>query len=75
MKSELDVSFARVEPWSGEPAGVYGYDDGATVWVPFTRGTLPRNFLGAPPVKSFDDLVPAPTPFIPSGKCNSLSCL
>ena len=65
-----NVSFARVEPWSGEPAGVYG----DALWMPFVRGTFPRNFLSAPPVRSFDDLVPAPTPFLP-GRCTSLSCL
>jgi penicillin-binding protein 1A len=67
-----NISFARVEPWSGSPAGVYGYDN--TVWMPFVSGSFPRALLAAPPVRSFEDLVPAPTPFIPT-KCNSLSCL
>ncbi len=65
-----NVSFARVEPWSGENAGPYG----DSVWMPFVRGSFPRNFLAAPPVRSFDDLVPAPTLYTPK-KCASLSCL
>jgi penicillin-binding protein 1A len=65
-----NVSFARVEPWSGENAGPYG----DSVWMPFVRGSFPRSFLAAPPVRSFDDLVPPPAPYIP-GKCSSLSCL
>ncbi|MBS1119175.1 MAG: penicillin-binding protein, family, partial [Deltaproteobacteria bacterium] len=65
-----NVSFARVEPWSGENAGPYG----ESVWMPFVRGTFPRNFLAAPPVRSFDDLVPAPTPYV-LGKCTSPPCL
>ncbi len=69
-----NVSFARVEPWSGEPAGVYGYDPGAVIWMPFVRGTFPRNFLSQPPIRSFDDLYVAPTPYL-VGRCNSLSCL
>ncbi|MEO8702035.1 MAG: penicillin-binding transpeptidase domain-containing protein, partial [Kofleriaceae bacterium] len=70
-----NVSFARVEPWSGEPAGVYGYDSNAIVWMPFVRGTFPRNFLSQPPIRSFDDLIPAPTPYQGTGRCSSLSCL
>jgi penicillin-binding protein 1A len=50
------VSFARVEPWSGDPAG----PTPAAVWMPFVRGTLPTKFLGGPVIRSFDDLVPAP---------------
>jgi penicillin-binding protein 1A len=66
-----NVSFARVEPWSGAPASVYA----DAVWMSFVRGTFPRNFLAAPPVRSFDDLVPAPVPFQPQTRCASLSCL
>jgi penicillin-binding protein 1A len=64
------VSFARVEPWGGTPAGV-GEE---SVWMPFVRGTLPREFLVAPPARSFDDLVPA-APVPHPVKCASLSCL
>ncbi|MGE5185686.1 MAG: penicillin-binding protein 1A [Acidobacteriota bacterium] len=65
------ISFARVEPWSGDPAGV---GPGA-VWMPFVRGTLPHNFLAGAPVRSFDDLVPAaPVPHA-QAKCASLDCL
>jgi len=66
-----NVSFARVEPWGGTPAGVYG--DG--IWMAFVRGTFPRMFLAGPPVRSFDDLVPAPVPYQPQTRCASLSCL
>ena len=66
-----NVSFARVEPWGGTPASVYG--DG--IWMAFVRGTFPRMFLSAPPVRSFDDLVPAPVPYQPQTRCASLSCL
>ena len=39
------------------------------------RGTMPREFLATPPVRSFDDLVPAPAvPRLPA-RCASLSCL
>jgi len=68
------VTFARVEPWGGDPASPG--TDGA-VWMPFVRGTLPHSFLSAPPVGSFDALVPAP-PIprpAPAVKCSSLSCL
>ena len=51
-----NVSFARVEPWSGDPAG----PSEDAVWMPFVRGTLPHPFLSAPPVRSFEELVPAP---------------
>ncbi len=65
------VTFARVEPWGGGPAGPR--TEGAT-WMPFVRGTLPRGFFGAAPVRSFDDLVDAPV--LPKEvKCASLSCL
>ena len=66
-----NVSFARVEPWGGSPTGVYG----DSIWMAFVRGSFPRNFLGAPAVRSFDDLVPAPVPYQPQTRCASLSCL
>ncbi|HEY5937819.1 MAG TPA: PBP1A family penicillin-binding protein [Kofleriaceae bacterium] len=66
-----NVSFSRVEPWSGSPAGPT-YKEG--VWMPFVRGTFPRAFLAAPPVRSFDDLVTPPSPPL-LGKCSSLKCL
>jgi len=56
-----NVSFARVEPWSGEPAGPYP----DAVWMPFVRGTLPGKFLAGPLLRSFDDLVPPPQLPIP----------
>jgi penicillin-binding protein 1A len=65
------VSFARVEPWSGDP----GYPGADSVWMPFVRGTLPARFLTSAPVRSFDDLVPAPAVPRPPAKCASLSCL
>ncbi len=64
------VSFARVDPWSGDPASPY-YE---SVWMPFVRGTLPAKFLVGPQVRSFEDLVPAPVLPAPA-KCSSLSCL
>jgi penicillin-binding protein 1A len=72
-----NISYARVEPWSGEPAGFYG-DDSSTLWMAFVRGTLPRNFLTPPLIRSFDDLVPVPSPWEPprgARVCTSLSCL
>ena len=66
-----NVTFARVEPWSGEPAGV----SPQAVWMPFVRGTLPGRFLATQPAKSFDELVPVPTLPKQPTKCNSLSCL
>jgi len=66
-----NVTFARVDPWSGEPVG----PSPTAVWMPFVRGNLPSRFLAGPPVKSFDDLVPAPTLPKPAAKCASLSCL
>lgn len=66
-----NVTFARVEPWSGDPAGPYG----TPVWMPFVRGSLPSKFLVGPPIRSFDDVVPAPVPPPAGGKCASLSCL
>ena len=65
-----NVSFARIEPWSGEPSGPYA----SSVWMSFVRGTLPNRFLSGPPIRSFDDVVPAPTP-PPVGKCSTLACL
>jgi penicillin-binding protein 1A len=55
------VSFARVEPWSGDPSG----PSSEAVWMPFVRGTLPAKFLSGPAIKSFDDLVPAPVLPVP----------
>lgn len=68
-----NVSFARVEPWSGAPA--FPWSD--ALWMAFVRGTLPRSFLAAPPARSFDELWRAPTPPAPppAAKCNSLRCL
>ncbi|MDB4959222.1 MAG: mrcA [Myxococcales bacterium] len=65
------ISFARVEPWSGDP----GYPGADSVWMPFVRGTLPARFLPAAPVRSFDELVPAPAVPRPPAKCGSLTCL
>jgi penicillin-binding protein 1A len=69
-----NVSFARVEPWSGDPAGVYA-DPAYSVWMPFVRGTQPSKFLIGPQIRSFDDLVPAPQLPAPAAKCSSLLCL
>jgi penicillin-binding protein 1A len=67
-----NVTFARVEPWSGSPAGPYP----DAIWQPFVRGTLPSSFLVAPVIRSFENVVPAPTPPpMPGGKCRSLACL
>ena len=51
-----DVSFARVEPWSGDPTG----PSSEAVWMPFVRGTLPAKLRAGPAVRSFDELVAAP---------------
>jgi penicillin-binding protein 1A len=51
-----NVSFARVEPWSGDPTG----PSAEAVWMAFVRGTLPAKFLSGPAIRSFDDLIPAP---------------
>jgi penicillin-binding protein 1A len=56
-----DVSFARVEPWSGDPTG----PSTEAVWMPFVRGTLPGKFLTGPAIRAFDDLVPAPVLPVP----------
>lgn len=69
-----DVSFARVEPWSGDPAGVSA-DPANAIWMPFVRGTQPSRFLSGPAIRSFDDLVPPPALPAPTAKCASLSCL
>ncbi|MBL9013195.1 MAG: PBP1A family penicillin-binding protein [Myxococcales bacterium] len=68
------VSFGRVEPWSGDPAGV-SLDPNQSLWMPFVRGTMPGKFLSGPAIRSFDDLVPAPSLPAPAAKCSSLSCL
>jgi len=65
-----NVTFARVEPWSGDPSGPYT----DAVWMAFVRGSLPGKFLVGPPIRSFDAVVPAPSP-PPVGKCSSLACL
>ncbi|MBC7978716.1 MAG: hypothetical protein H7138_27335, partial [Myxococcales bacterium] len=51
-----NVTFARVEPWSGDPSG----PSAEAVWMPFVRGTLPGRFLAGPALRSFEDLVAAP---------------
>ncbi|HEY5952281.1 MAG TPA: PBP1A family penicillin-binding protein [Kofleriaceae bacterium] len=66
-----NVTFARVEPWSGDPAGAR-YE--GSVWMPFVRGTLPYRFLAGLPVRSFESLTPTPTVPRPA-KCASLDCL
>ena len=65
------VTFARVDPWSGDPGGV-GPD---SVWMPFVRGTLPPAYLAGSPLRSFDDAVPAPRVPPAPVRCTSLSCL
>ena len=65
-----NVSFARIEPWGGNPTGPRS----DAVWMPFVRGTLPYRFLAGVPVRSFEELVPAPT--VPrAAKCATLDCL
>jgi penicillin-binding protein 1A len=70
-----NVTFARVEPWSCQPAAPWQ----DAQWAAFVRGTLPRTFLAAPPVRSFDELGLAPTPPPVAGaagaRCSSLRCL
>ena len=56
-----NVSFARVEPWSGDPTG----PSAEAVWMPFARGTLPGRFSAGLGVRSFNDLVRAPILPIP----------
>ena len=66
-----NITFARVDPWSGDPAGPYE----ESVWMPFVRGTLPSNYLVGP-VRSFDEIVPAPpVPLAAPAKCNTPWCL
>jgi penicillin-binding protein 1A len=68
-----NVTFARVEPWSGDVA----YPGPEAVWMPFVRGTLPGRLLMPPVASSFEQLVPAPevpVPHVPV-KCASLTCL
>jgi len=65
-----NVTFARVEPWGGDPTG----PSAEAVWMPFVRGTLPAKFLSGPAIRSFDDLVPAPALPVPP-RCTGLSCL
>jgi hypothetical protein len=66
-----NVSFARVEPWGGSPAG----PSAQAVWMPFVRGTLPSQLLSGPSVKSFEDLVPLPPVPKAPAKCTTLDCL
>ena len=69
-----NVSFARVEPWSGEMAPPWS----DVLWMAFVRGTFPRSFLAAPPVRSFDELWIAPTIPIPAAApapCKGMQCL
>jgi penicillin-binding protein 1A len=65
-----NITYARVDPWGGDPTG----PSNDAVWMPFVRGSLPSRFLGGAPVRSFEDLVPAPAAPRPV-KCTSLSCL
>lgn len=65
-----NVSFARVDPYGGTPAGPRAN----AVWMPFVRGTQPPKLLGGAAVRSFDDLVPPPSLPAPA-RCASLSCL
>ncbi|MBX3157428.1 MAG: PBP1A family penicillin-binding protein [Deltaproteobacteria bacterium] len=73
-----NVTFARVEPWSGSPA-YPGYDE--AVWAPFVRGTLPYPHLSGYPLSSFNQLIVAPAlPNPPQSgglqlKCSTLKCL
>ena len=68
-----NVTFARVEPWGGDPAGAAAT---TRVWMPFVRGTLPYRFLAGLPVRSFDDLIAAAAPSPrATAKCSSLDCL
>jgi penicillin-binding protein 1A len=74
-----NVSFAHVEPWGGEPAPPW-LD---APWMAFVRGTFPRSYLAAPPVRSFDELWLAPTPPPPPGSapttpavpCRGVQCI
>lgn len=64
------VSFARVEPWSGDAIG----PSSESLWMPFLRGTQPQKLIAGPLVRSFDDLVPSPSLPAPS-TCSTLDCL
>jgi penicillin-binding protein 1A len=64
-----DVSFARLEPWSGGPAA----PSSSALWMPFARGTLPTKFWSGPAIRSFEELVPAPILPAPL-RCTPLSC-
>jgi penicillin-binding protein 1A len=66
-----NISFARVDPWGGNPMG----PSAQAVWMPFVRGTLPPRFLSGLPVRAFEDLLPTPPVPRPAAKCSSLSCL
>src|SRR5205085_5167079 len=66
-----NVSFARVEPWSGDP----GWPGPDSVWMPFVRGTLPQKFGTGPAIRLFEDLTPAPAVALLSQQCASLSCV
>lgn len=71
-----NVSFARVEPWSGDATGPVFYSKWSEpVWMPFVRGSMPGKLLGGPAVRSFDDLVAPPALPKTAAKCASLSCL
>lgn len=65
-----NITFARVDPWAGDPTR----PSSDAVWMPFVRGSLPWRFLSGGPVRSFEDVVPAP-PVPRPVKCSSLSCL
>lgn len=52
------ITFARIEQNSASPAG----SSPEAVWVPFVRGTLPANFGGGGPTRTFASLVPSPPP-------------
>jgi penicillin-binding protein 1A len=71
-----NITFARVEPWSGDPTGP-SPDPTQAVWMPFVRGSLPGRYLSGPVIRSFDDLVPAPAVPRPPAteKCGDLTCL
>jgi penicillin-binding protein 1A len=64
-----NVSFARVEPWSGDPTG----PSADAVWMPFARGTLPGKFSAGLAIRSFNDLVPPPVLPIPP-RCVPPAC-
>jgi penicillin-binding protein 1A len=51
-----DVTFARADPWSGNPSGPSPY----AVWIPFARGTVPARFAVRTGTDRFESLVPPP---------------